>query len=85
MQIAEKVGRQNRVLEHIGSAHTPEDLAVLLETGRKKIYEGQGELDLGVVAELPHTLKEPKGIRRSKAGGEEESQAGFETPRLMEF
>ena len=48
MQIVEKVGRQNRVLEHLGSAHDDGELAVLLEAGRKKLHEGQEELDLGL-------------------------------------
>lgn len=47
VQIVEKVDRQNRVIEHLGSAHTPGDLAVLLEVGRKKLHAGQQELDLG--------------------------------------
>lgn len=46
VQIVEKVDRQNRVLEHLGSAHTPAELAVLLEVGRQKLHEGQGELPL---------------------------------------
>ena len=48
VQIVEKIDRQNRVIEHLGSAHTPGDLAVLLEAGRKKLNEGQTELDLGL-------------------------------------
>ena len=45
VQIVEKVGRQNRVIEHLGSAHTPGELAVLTEAGRKKLHEDQMELD----------------------------------------
>lgn len=48
VQIVEKVGRQNRVLEHLGSARSSGELAVLLEVGRKKLNEGQEELDLGL-------------------------------------
>lgn len=52
VQIVEKVGRRNRVLEHLGSAHTPGELAVLMEAGRRKLHVGQGELPLGLDREL---------------------------------
>jgi hypothetical protein len=48
VQIAERVGGRDKVIEHLGSAHTDAELAVLLETGRRKMHEGQGELDLVV-------------------------------------
>ena len=50
VQIVEKVDRQNRVIEHLGSAHTAAELAVLVEAGRQKLNEGQTELDLGLDA-----------------------------------
>ena len=46
VQLVEKVGRRNRMIEHLGSAHTPGELALLMETGRRMIHEGQTELDL---------------------------------------
>lgn len=46
VQIVVKQSGRVRVLEHLGSAHTPGELAVLVEVGRKKLNEGQGELDL---------------------------------------
>ncbi len=46
VQIAERVGGRDRVLEHLGSAHTDADLAALLETARDRVYPGQGEFDL---------------------------------------
>jgi len=46
VQIVEKIDRKNRVIEHLGSAHTDAELAALLEVGRQKIHEGQPELDL---------------------------------------
>ena len=48
VQIVEKVDRQNRVIEHLGSAHTDGELAVLLEVGRKRLHAGQQELVLGL-------------------------------------
>ena len=46
VQIAAKQGRRDRVLEHLGSAHTDSELAALLETARTKLLAGQQELDL---------------------------------------
>jgi hypothetical protein len=47
VQIAERVGGRDRVLEHLGSAHTDAELAALLEVARGRLHPGQGELDLG--------------------------------------
>jgi hypothetical protein len=46
VQIAERAGGRDKVIEHLGSAHTDAELAVLMETGRRKMHDGQGELDL---------------------------------------
>lgn len=46
VQIAERVGGRDRVIEHLGSAHNDRDLAALLETARDRLHPGQGELDL---------------------------------------
>lgn len=47
VQIAERAGGRDRVLEHLGSAHTDAELAALLEVARDRLHPGQGELDLG--------------------------------------
>ena len=46
VQIAERAGGRDRVIEHLGSAHTEADLAALLATARQRMRPGQGELDL---------------------------------------
>jgi hypothetical protein len=46
VQIAERHGGRDRVLEHLGSAHTEAELAALVAAARRKVYPGQGELDL---------------------------------------
>lgn len=46
VQIAERAGGRDRVIEHLGSAHTPAELAALLEPARGKVHPGQGELDI---------------------------------------
>ena len=48
VQIAERAGGRDKVIEHLGSAHTDGELAVLMEAGRLKMHAGQGELDLVV-------------------------------------
>jgi len=46
VQIAERVAGRDRVLEHLGSAHTDAELSALLATARTRLHPGQGELDL---------------------------------------
>ena len=45
VQIAERAGGRDKVLEHLGSAHTDVELSALLETARGRLYPGQGQLD----------------------------------------
>ncbi len=47
VQIAERRDGRDRVLEHVGSARTPEQLAALLEVAWGRLHPGQGVLDLG--------------------------------------
>ena len=37
VQIAVKEGRRDKVIEHLGSAHTEAELAALMEIGRRRI------------------------------------------------
>ena len=54
-----------RDIEHIGSAHTPAEVALLKVAARQRISAGQGELDLG----LDETPSGPKPrIVGSRAG-----------------
>lgn len=49
VQIVSKLGGKRRILEHVGSAHTAEELAALMAAGRQRmaeITETQLELDL---------------------------------------
>lgn len=51
VQIVSKLGGKRRILEHIGSAHTEEELAALMVAGRQRmaeVTETQLELDLGL-------------------------------------
>lgn len=53
VQIAEKHGRQNRIVEHVGSAHTDAELAALIDTAQAKLLAGQQMLDLGTESTAP--------------------------------
>ena len=46
VQIAVKEGRRDKVIEHLGSAHTEAELAALMEIGRQRLHPGQQALDL---------------------------------------
>ena len=46
VQIAVKEGRRDKVIEHLGSAHTQAELAALMEIGRRRIAPDQLALDL---------------------------------------
>ncbi|PCC18686.1 hypothetical protein CIK79_10520 [Brevibacterium aurantiacum] len=41
VQIADKTGGKYRIVEHLGSAHTPEDLAALVEAGKAKLAKAE--------------------------------------------
>ena len=46
VQIAVKEGRRDKVIEHLGSAHTEAELAALMEIGRHRIAPDKLALDL---------------------------------------
>ena len=50
VQIAERRGGRDRVIEHVGSARTDAELAALVALARRKMHPGQGELDLSAGA-----------------------------------
>jgi hypothetical protein len=50
VQIAERVGDRDNVIEHVGSARTPAELVALLEVARARMHPGQGELELTLPA-----------------------------------
>lgn len=47
VQIAERRGGRDVVLEHVGTAHDDAELTALMDVARGKLYPGQGQLDLG--------------------------------------
>ncbi len=53
VQIVEKVGRCNRVIEHIGSARGDAEIAALIATARVTLLAGQQALELNLGADAP--------------------------------
>ena len=53
VQVVTRRGRQVEQLEHVGSAHTDAELALLLTAARVRVSPGQDVLDLGDLASVP--------------------------------
>ena len=58
VQIVTRRGRQVEQVEHLGSAHTDAELALLLSAARERLSPGQGELELGELASVPPRISE---------------------------
>ena len=61
MQIVHKQGRRVTAIEHIGSAHTDAELALLSEIARQRLHEGQQTLEF--LATTPGQTKAVGGAR----------------------
>lgn len=57
VQIVEKRGTQILNVQHFGSAHTPEELALLKATAKKSLLPGQQTFDFEIPAALPSTTE----------------------------
>lgn len=53
VQLVTRRGRQGEQVEHVGSAHTDAELALLLAAARERLSPGQDVLDLGVLPVVP--------------------------------
>ena len=53
VQVVTRRGRLVEQVEHVGSAHTDAELALLLAVARERLLPGQDGLDLGEVAAVP--------------------------------
>jgi hypothetical protein len=58
VQIVTRRGRAVEQVEHLGSARTDAELALLLSAARDRLSPGQGELDLGDLAAVPPRLND---------------------------
>jgi Transposase DDE domain len=58
VQVVTRRGRQVDRIEHVGSAHTDAELALLLAAARERLSPGQDVLDLGNVPVVPARMDE---------------------------
>lgn len=58
VQVVTRRGRQVERVEHVGSAHTDAELALLLAAARERLSPGQGVLDLGDLPVVPARMGE---------------------------
>jgi hypothetical protein len=58
VQVVTRRGRQVERIEHVGSAHTDAQLALLLAAARERLSSGQGVLDLGDLPVVPARMDE---------------------------
>ncbi|MGD8149910.1 IS1634 family transposase [Ornithinimicrobium sp. Y1694] len=63
VQIAERRDGRNVILEHVGTARSPAELAVLMAEARRRVRPGQGALELGISGE---GVQERQGVITSK-------------------
>ena len=58
VQVVTRRGRQVERIEHVGSAHTDAELALLLAAARERLFPGQDVLDLGDLPVAPARMDE---------------------------
>jgi hypothetical protein len=58
VQVVTRRGRQVERIEHVGSAHTDAELALLLAAARERLSPGQDVLDLGGLPVAPARMDE---------------------------
>ena len=67
VQVVTKAHGKIVELEHVGSAHTDTELALLLRAARERLHRGQGELDLGPALEARVAVAEVADWTRAPA------------------
>ena len=68
VQVVSKTGGSVVGVEHVGSAHTDAELALLLRAARERLLPGQGELELGPLPEMPASVNEVADWTRPASG-----------------
>ena len=84
VQVVTRQGREVLGIEHVGSAHTDEDLALLVAAARDRLLHGQAALDLGEVDAVPARMADVAdwtlpgaglpSAARARAGGRPEGR-----------
>jgi hypothetical protein len=68
VQVVSKTGGTVVGIEHVGSAHTDAELALLLRAARERLLPGQGELELGPLPETAARVDEVADWTRPSGG-----------------
>jgi hypothetical protein len=68
VQIVHSSRRGSRKIEHLGSAHTPEEVEALTIVAKERIEAGQAELDLGLEVAEAASSGGPLEITGSQMG-----------------
>lgn len=55
VQIAERRGGRNHIVEHVGTARSEAELAVLMAEARRRLRPGQQSLDQGLAGTPPQS------------------------------
>lgn len=66
VQLAERRGGRDVILEHVGTAHSAAELAALMALARRRMHEGQGTLDLGEIDAVDEGILERPATITSK-------------------
>jgi hypothetical protein len=70
VQIVTRRGRAVEQVEHVGSARSGAELALLLQLAHERLSPGQQELDLGELAALPPRMEDVADWTTTPAGGD---------------
>ena len=70
VQIVTRRGRQTERVEHLGSAHTDSELALLLSAARARLSPGQDALDLGDLAAAAPRIGDVAGWTAGRRAGQ---------------
>jgi hypothetical protein len=70
VQIVTRRGQRVEQVEHLGSAHTHAELALLLATARERLNPGQSALDLGDVATVAPRVEDVAAARANAGLGD---------------
>jgi hypothetical protein len=80
VQVVTKAHGELTDVQHIGSAHTDAELALLLHTARELLHPGQGELDLGPLEEAAVSVEDVADWTRAAEAGLFPAQEAGEGP-----
>jgi hypothetical protein len=80
VQVVTKAHGELTDVQHVGSAHTDAELALLLHTARELLHPGQGELDLGPLEEAAVSVEDVADWTRAAEAGLFPAQEAGEGP-----